>query len=57
MSSGGARPGAGRKSRGELTRFMVNIKPEYVKRVKALAKEQNVTIGEALENIIDTALG
>ena len=56
MSSGGARPNAGRKKRCDTIRFMVNIQSEYAEKLRNRAKEQEKTIGEVLENIMDATL-
>lgn len=56
MSSGGYRPNAGRKRRCETVRFMVSIRADYAERIRARAKEREVTIGEVVEEIIDATL-
>lgn len=53
MSRGGCRPNAGRKNRG-AERFTFSIRPEYAERVKTVAKSRAITIGEALELMIDS---
>lgn len=56
MSSGGSRPGAGRKKRCETVRFMVSIRSEYADKLRIIAKEQDKTIGEVFEQIMDATL-
>lgn len=56
MSSGGARPRAGRKSRGETVSFALKLRKTYAERIRSLAKEQKITIGEVFEQIMDATL-
>ena len=52
MSRGGARPNSGRKSRGETISFALKIRKPYAERLREMAKEQEVTIGEVFEQIM-----
>ena len=56
MSRGGARPNSGRKSRGETISFALKIRKPYAERLREMAKEQEVTIGEVFEQSMDATL-
>lgn len=47
---------ADRKKRCETVRFEVSIKVKYTERLRTILKEQDKTIGEVFENIMDTTL-
>lgn len=45
---GGKRPGAGRKKEGKEVLY-IRVTPESAERIRAVAKEQRCSLGEAVE--------